>query len=246
MLADIGLNTSAITTDETRPTTTKTRIVAHSQQVVRIDHELARNVTDTVEDTLLDRVAAAIPFCRACVLSDYGKGVVTPRFAQSLITLCRDSKVPVIVDPKGVDYRKYRGAHLVKPNLLEAGKVLNRDLRDQASIDRAGRDLCEFLGEDTSVLITQGAAGMTLFEPRQIPWHTPAFAREVFDVTGAGDTVAATLALAWAAGATLPEACRLASTAAAVVVAKAGTATVSLEELQAGLQTPPETKRMAA
>jgi D-beta-D-heptose 7-phosphate kinase/D-beta-D-heptose 1-phosphate adenosyltransferase len=164
-------------------------------------------------------------------VSDYGKGVVTPRFIEKLLADCQAVGVPVVVDPKGVDYRKYRGATVVKPNQLEAGKVLHRELRDAEAIHQAGRDLLDLLGGKTVVLITQGAAGMTLFERGRPPVHVPAQAREVYDVTGAGDTVAGTLALALASGASLEVGCRLASAAAAVVVAKVGTATVSLEEL---------------
>jgi D-beta-D-heptose 7-phosphate kinase/D-beta-D-heptose 1-phosphate adenosyltransferase len=138
----------------------------------------------------------------------------------------------VVIDPKGTDYNKYRGATLVKPNQLEAGKVLNRDLRSDADVQRAGGELLNVLGPGTAVLITQGANGMTLFEAGRRPVHIPTQAREVFDVTGAGDTVAGTLALALSAGADLPTACRLASMAAAVVVGKVGTATCSLDELR--------------
>jgi D-beta-D-heptose 7-phosphate kinase/D-beta-D-heptose 1-phosphate adenosyltransferase len=150
-----------------------------------------------------------------------------------LIELARGHGVPVLIDPKGVDYTKYRGATVVKPNQLEAGKVLNRDLRTEADVDRAAADLAALLGPDTAVLITRGPHGMSLFEPGRGPIHVPAQAREVYDVTGAGDTVAATMALALAAGVGLATACRLASLAAAVVVAKVGTATCSLEELAA-------------
>ncbi len=233
LLTHAGIDVSPVVSDATRPTTTKTRIHAHSQQVVRIDHEENRAISFEVEESLLARIAELMPTVRGCVLSDYAKGVVTPRFAQSLVALCRNANVPVVVDPKGVEYAKYAGATLVKPNLLEAGKVLNRDLRDQPAVLRAGADLLEQLSGTEAVLITQGSHGMTLFERHCAAVHVPAKAREVFDVTGAGDTVAATIALALAAGAGLESACRLASAAAAVAVGKAGTATVSPAELSA-------------
>jgi rfaE bifunctional protein kinase chain/domain len=229
--------TAATVRDPSRPTTTKTRILAGSQQVVRIDTERPGPADRDVEDSLLSRAAATIAGVAACILSDYGKGVVTPRFAGELIRLCRDHNIPVIVDPKGTDYAKYRGASLVKPNQLEAGKVLNRELRDAAAVRAAGRDLLEFFGGDTAVLITQGAQGMTLFERHRPPAHVPALAREVFDVTGAGDTVAGVLALTLAAGGTLDAGCRLAAAAAAVVVAKKGTATLTLDELRTAAAT---------
>jgi len=233
LLTDAGIDISPIVSDQSRPTTTKTRIHAHSQQVVRIDHEENQAISFDVEEALLVRIAALLPTVRGCVLSDYAKGVVTPRFAQSLVSLCHAAGVPVVVDPKGVDYAKYAGATLVKPNLFEARKVLNCDLRDQSAVERAGADLLERLAETDAVLITQGSNGMTLFERGRGAVHVPAKAREVFDVTGAGDTVAATIALALAAGAGLESACRLASAAAAVAVGKAGTATVTPAELAA-------------
>ena len=236
ILSSQGVGTAAVARDPGRPTTTKTRVVAHSQQVVRIDSERPGDIPDAVAADLLGRLDAALGGVRACVLSDYGKGVVTPAVAAAVIARCRAAGVPVVVDPKGTDYRKYRGAALVKPNQLEAGAVLNRELRTDADVLRAGADLGELLGPDTAVLITRGAAGMTLFEPGRPPVGVPARAREVYDVTGAGDTVAAALAMGLAAGAGLPDACRLAGLAAAVVVGKVGTATCSLDELRAAAQ----------
>jgi D-beta-D-heptose 7-phosphate kinase/D-beta-D-heptose 1-phosphate adenosyltransferase len=246
LLTDSGIDTSAVVPDPSRPTTTKTRIHAHSQQVVRIDHEDARPIDAAVEEALLDRIAAVLPTVRGCILSDYAKGVVTPRFARSLVVLCRSARVPVVVDPKGVEYAKYDGATLVKPNQLEAGKVLNRDLRDQAMVEQAGEDLLERLAATEAILVTQGSQGMTLFERGRGALHVPAKAREVFDVTGAGDTVAATIALSLAAGAGLEGACRVASAAAAVAVGKAGTATVTPAELAAALSADAPPRRQAA
>lgn len=241
LLRDGGVEVGAVVRDRDRPTTTKTRVVAHSQQMLRVDLELPGPMAEDLEVALLARVTTVLPAVRGCVVSDYGKGVVTPRFVGELIARCRTARIPVVVDPKGADYAKYRGATLVKPNQLEAGKVLNRDLSDADAVRTAGRDLLEMLG--TSILITQGSAGMSLFEKGRSPVHIPAQAREVFDVTGAGDTVASTLALALAAGGSLESACRLASAAAAVVVGKVGTATVGLDELHATLGEP---KRQAA
>jgi D-beta-D-heptose 7-phosphate kinase/D-beta-D-heptose 1-phosphate adenosyltransferase len=244
LVARAGIDAAAVVADPSRPTTTKTRIHAHSQQVVRIDHEENRAIAADVEDALLERVDAVLPSVRGCILSDYAKGVVTPRFAQGLITRCRSAEIPVVVDPKGTEYGKYAGAALVKPNLLEAGKVLNRELRDRSAVERAGADLFNQLPGTTAVLITQGADGMTLFERGRPAVHVPALAREVFDVTGAGDTVAATITVALAAGGDLVSACRLAAVAAAVAVGKAGTATVTPAELATALTVP--ARRQAA
>jgi rfaE bifunctional protein kinase chain/domain len=236
LLSGMKANVSAVVTDPDRPTTTKTRVVAHSQQMVRIDHEKPGPISDPVAGELLAQVLAHLPGIGGCVLSDYGKGVFTPAFTRELIAACRAAGVPVVIDPKGTDYEKYRGATLVKPNQLEAGQVLNRVLRTAEEVDHAGEELQRFLGEDTAVLITRGSNGMSLFERGQPAVHIPAQAREVYDVTGAGDTVASTLALSLAVGSRLTAACKLASLAAAIVVGKVGTATCSAEELRAATQ----------
>ena len=236
LLDGLGIDTSAIAIDASRPTTTKTRVVAHSQQMVRIDHEQPGPLSEAVEAELLALLEAQLKHVRACVVSDYGKGVITPSLCERLIRLARAAGVPVVVDPKGTDYRKYRGATVVKPNQLETGKVLNRDLRTTAEVEAAGRELLAFLGERSSVLVTRGAHGMTLLEADRPTVHVPAHAREVYDVTGAGDTVAGTLALMLAVGGSLAEACRLASLAAAVVVGKVGTATCSHSELEEAIR----------
>lgn len=236
LLKDQGVETLPVVRDSNRPTTSKTRILAGTQQVVRIDHEVPGPIPDAVEAALLARIAEVLPTVRGCVVSDYGKGVVTASFVGKLIASAKAAGVPVVVDPKGVDYRKYAGATVVKPNQLEAGKVLNRELRTSEDVDRAGADLIGLLGGESSVLVTRGPHGMSVFEPGRGAVHIPAQAREVFDVTGAGDTVAATMTLALGVGADLPAACRLASLAAAIVVGKVGTATCSFEELKAAQQ----------
>lgn len=236
VLTDRGVDISCIDRDATRPTTTKTRILAHTQQVVRIDHERPGPIGADTADRLLARIRAVLPTVRGCVISDYGKGVVSRPFVEDLIALTRAAGVPTVVDPKGTDYGKYRGATLVKPNQLEAGKVLNTDLRTDADVTRAGGELIDLLSPDTAVLITRGPQGMSLFERGRLAVHVPTLAREVYDVTGAGDTVAGTLAMAMAVGTPLDAACRLASAAAAVVVGKAGTATCSPDELAAAMQ----------
>ncbi len=236
LLRAMGVEVGPVVGDAGRPTTTKTRILAGTQQVVRIDQEKPTPMSVEVEAALLAGVRAALPAARACVLSDYGKGVVTPTFAARLIAMANAAGVPTVVDPKGVDYAKYRGATVVKPNQLEAGQVLNRDLRTSADVDAAGRDLLALLGPTTAVLITRGPHGMSLFAPGGATVHVPTLAREVYDVTGAGDTVAGTMAVTLAVGGDLEAACRLATAAAAVVVGKVGTATCSRDELRAAVR----------
>lgn len=239
LLRAMGVEVGPVVGDAGRPTTTKTRILAGTQQVVRIDQEKPTPMSAEVEAALLAGVRAALPAARACVLSDYGKGVVTPTFAARLIAMANAAGVPTVVDPKGVDYAKYRGATVVKPNQLEAGKVLNRDLRTSADVDAAGRDLLTLLGPTTAILITRGPQGMSLFAPGGATVHVPTLAREVYDVTGAGDTVAGTMAVTLAVGGDLEAACQLATAAAAVVVGKVGTATCSYDELRAAVQGAP-------
>ena len=221
--------------DPARPTTTKTRVIAHGQQVVRFDHEVTTPVHGPVRDALLARAKEQLGGVRACVLSDYGKGVVTPEVAGELIAAATAMGVPVVVDPKGVDYGKYRGAAVVKPNQSEAARALNRELHDDRAVAAAAAELIGTLGGRTAVLVTRGPAGMMLFEPGRPPFHVPALAREVYDVTGAGDTVTAALALALGSGLPLTTGCQLAAAAAAVVVGKRGTAALSAGELRGQL-----------
>jgi D-beta-D-heptose 7-phosphate kinase/D-beta-D-heptose 1-phosphate adenosyltransferase len=225
-----GVDTDGLIADDERPTTAKTRVIGHSQQVVRIDHEDVSTLPLAVENALLAAAEAALQTADACVLSDYAKGIVSPRFAEQFIRLVRTAGKPVVVDPKGTNFTKYRGATVVKPNLAEAGQVLNQTIAGMEQILAAGARLVEILG-GSAVLLTRGAQGLSLFTPDAEPVHVSAEARDVYDVTGAGDTAVGTLALALAAQATLEQAARLANRAASIVVGKLGTATVSLPEL---------------
>ena len=214
-----------------RPTTTKTRIVAHSQQMVRVDSEQRHSIDGAQEAQLLAWVEERLAHVGACVLSDYNKGVISPHVAQSVIALANRAGKPTIVDPKGTDYAKYRGATLVKPNLHETERALNRDIRGDDALALAARDLREVL-EGSALLITRGAEGMSLFTHADTAAHIPQKSRDVYDVTGAGDTVVSTLALALACGSGLEQAARLANLAGGIVVGKLGTASVTGEELR--------------
>lgn len=236
-LSAISVNFSPMVRSDSRLTTHKTRIVAHNQQVARIDQESKTTLTNEIAERLLNVVNREVKFAQSVIVSDYGKGIVTSRLMSDFLKSAKVTKVPVIVDPKGTDYIKYRGATLVKPNQSEAGKVLNRELVTNEDVDRAGKDLLDLLGGDTAILITRGPQGMSLFERGKPPFSIPTHAREVYDVTGAGDTVAGTLALSIAAGIPLQRACEYASRAAAVVVQKVGTATLTREELAAAIST---------
>jgi D-beta-D-heptose 7-phosphate kinase/D-beta-D-heptose 1-phosphate adenosyltransferase len=172
------------------------------------------------------------------VVSDYGKGVVTPDLLQDLAALRRRHGFAYVIDPKRPNFAHYRGASLMKPNLGEASVASGIDIADRASLDQAGAELLRRWEAD-AILISRGEAGMTLFKPRTRAHHFPTFAQEVYDVTGAGDTVLATCALALAAGGSFEEAARLSNHAAGVAVGKVGTATVSARELVRALRILP-------
>jgi D-beta-D-heptose 7-phosphate kinase/D-beta-D-heptose 1-phosphate adenosyltransferase len=233
LLAARGVDATGLVTEAGRPTTTKTRVVAHSQQVVRVDRERSDGVAPVSEAALLRWVSAHLPGAGGCIISDYAKGVVTASLAQGVIAAARAAGVPVVVDPKGTSYARYRGAAVVTPNLHEAELASGRTARSDAELAEVAAQLSAEL-DGAALLVTRGAAGMSLFVPGSEPAHVRAAAHQVFDVTGAGDTAITFLALALAAGAPLAAAMRLANRAAGVVVGKVGTATVTLDELRAG------------
>lgn len=230
-LVQIGI-TDALVADESRPTSKKTRLVAQQQQIVRIDHEKRGAVDGEVAARLRDAIAAVVPTVQAVVLSDYAKGVVTHAIAQHTIRAARAAGVPVIVDPKQRTFEAYAGATVITPNLHELETAAPP--HPQFDVERAATSLLPLIG-GCAILATRSADGMTLFRTGHAPFHVPAMAHEVFDVTGAGDTVVATVALALAAGIPMEAAVELASVAAAISVSKRGTSTVSPAELAAAL-----------
>lgn len=215
-----------------RPTTTKTRILAHSQQMLRADREERHHISAEAETSILNYVQQHLDSLHACVLSDYAKGVVTDHLLRSLISTCKEANIPVIVDPKGLHYSRYRGATVVTPNTAEAHLAADNSDGDM-TIEEVADRLQSEIG-DTALLITRGSQGMSLFTPGVPPVHIPAQARNIYDVTGAGDTVVAVLSLLLATGMELAVAAHLANYAAGIVVGKVGTACVSLEELATG------------
>jgi len=229
-LLERGVSPSGLVIDTGRPTTTKTRIVAHNQQIARIDCESRAPLPCSVEDALLGWAAGAIGAADACVLSDYAKGVVSNRLAAAVIDMAALAGKPVVVDPKGRDLRKYRGATVVTPNVAEAEQAANRDINHHHDVEAVGSELQSILG-GSAVLITRGAEGMSLFCDTRASLHIPAVARAVYDVTGAGDTVVGVLALALGAGASFELAARLANLAAGIAVGKLGAAAVTPAEL---------------
>ena len=231
-LAAAGVESRLVDLGRDRPTTVKTRIVAHGQQVVRADHEDPADAPARAEAALLESLRRELPSCGALVVSDYEKGVVTASLLRRVLPLARRRRVPVLVDPKVRHFRLYRGATVVTPNQLETEQATGLRLDGPAGLRAAGRRVLSLLG-CRAVLVTRGEHGVSLFVRGRPPLHVPTAAREVFDVTGAGDSVIATMALALAAGATLPEAAVLANCAAGVVVGKVGTAQATPEEVLA-------------
>jgi len=215
--------------DAQRPTTIKTRIIARHQMVVRADREHRAHVNGSVEARIIEAVKDAIANADALVVSDYDKGVVTPRILKETLALAYE-RIPVLVDPKIRNFDSYRPATLVTPNHHEALRLTNSEQDTDEGLQIAAREIRTRLSCD-AVLITRGERGMMLVEGDHEPVSVETAAQEVFDVTGAGDTVIATLATAMAAGASMKEAAVLANHAAGIVVGKIGTATASAEEL---------------
>jgi D-beta-D-heptose 7-phosphate kinase/D-beta-D-heptose 1-phosphate adenosyltransferase len=215
---------------ETKPTITKLRVISRHQQLLRLDFEEAFNAEDC--DQLPAKVSGLLANVGALVLSDYAKGALLD--PQPFIAAARAASVPVLVDPKGTDFERYRGATLLTPNLSEFEMVVGHCANEQALVDK-GIALMESLDID-ALLITRSEHGMTLLRRDNRELHLPARAREVFDVTGAGDTVISVLAAALAAGEPMPEAVAMANIAAGIVVGKLGTATVSMPELRRAIQ----------
>ncbi len=209
-----------------KPTITKLRVVSRQQQLLRLDFEKRFEPGDVTEFS--DKLAGLLPHMGALVLSDYAKGSLSN--PQPLIKRAREAGIPILVDPKGSDFKRYRGATLVTPNLHEFEEVVGPCATEHELVTK-GLRLLESL-EIEALLVTRGEHGMTLLQPGCPELHLPAHAREVYDVTGAGDTVIATLAAALVAGEKLPEAVTLANISAGIVVGKLGTATVSAPELR--------------
>lgn len=231
-----GIMTNGIVVEAGRPTTLKTRIVAHSQQVVRFDRESRTPVKQESTEKMLAFIDALKGRLGAVVVSDYNKGVVTSRLLEGIKNILRGTDVVTCVDPKRYDFSLYRGVDVITPNHHEAGRAVGYDIVDRRSLVKAGEELLRTY-EFRALLITRGEEGMSLFESGERISHTEfaADAREVFDVTGAGDTAIGVFALAVASGATYREAAFLANRAAGIAVGKVGTATVSIRELKRSL-----------
>ncbi|HIG12535.1 MAG TPA: D-glycero-beta-D-manno-heptose-7-phosphate kinase [Planctomycetes bacterium] len=235
LLEEEGITSSGLVVEAERPTSLKTRMVSGVQQMLRVDWEDSRELSGGAHAALLDGLAAEVERAGAVVISDYGKGVISSELLAAVIAAGRAARVPVLVDPKGSDYTPYRGATLITPNRKEAERALGRQLKSMEAVAEGARELLEQLELDAT-LITLGSGGIYFRSKDGTDGHEPTVARAVFDVTGAGDTVVAHLALYLAADLDLAVAVALANQAAGVVVARLGTNAVDREELRARLR----------
>lgn len=242
LLDEQGADTQGVMEDR-RPTTIKTRIIAHNQQVVRFDREDRRRLEGQGLDRFLAYVKSAIKEHDAVIVSDYKKGIVSAALVKALVRYAKQNGVFIAVDPKVGHFHFYKQVSLITPNLMEAAQGSGIEIRDEASLLKAGKTLLNRLS-CRSVLITRGEEGMSLFERqdgREIKTtHIPTAAKRVYDVTGAGDTVIATFTLAHSAGVSLTEAAVIANHAAGIVVGEVGTAVATPEALLKALKNAPE------
>ena len=227
------ISSEGIVRDKGRSTTIKTRIIAHNQQVCRTDREDKTPLSQGTVDQMRSTFQTLLEQVQGMILSDYAKGVLSAALVVDLIQEARQAKKFLAVDPKSDDFSVYRGASIVTPNKKEAVRASGVEIVDEASFIQAGEKLLEVIASDY-LLITRGEEGMTLFEGKEHS-HIPTVAREVFDVSGAGDTVIASLTLAVAAGASIRDAAILANHAAGVAVGKLGTAAATGEEILASI-----------
>lgn len=231
VLAEKNISANFLIKLARRRTTVKTRIVAHSQQIVRVDQESKANLDAAEEKAVWKTICELLEKAQIVIVSDYGKGFLTEKILSRLITAANAMDLLVIVDPKGKNYQKYRGATMLTPNRYEVGEVLRLEDYEQITIEAAGKKMIKDF-DLSGMLITQGEAGMTLFADQDQTEHLSVTARKVYDVTGAGDTVIACLASAVGAGANFLEAAKFANIAAGLVVEQVGTTAITLEMLE--------------
>ena len=235
ILRDAGIQPESIIMDNNRPTTCKVRIVAHGQQVMRADHEVTAPISDKIANRALNIISRIIHSIDGIAVSDYNKGVVTPHFMSGLITLAKEHGKIIAVDMKPVNASLFKGVTIVTPNRMEASKIAGITISDTHSLELAGNTLRKELGVE-SVLITLGEEGMALFTHRGVMRLLPAVATQVYDVTGAGDTVLSAITLGLGSGHDIEKVVELANYAAGVVVRKRGTTTASAGEIIAFME----------
>lgn len=225
-----GIHTAGVILDRSRPTILKTRVVAQHQQVVRIDKEKVERLGEDVASDMCEYVANVIDDIDAVIIEDYGKGVITPSILARIVPLAKRRGKIISVDPKEEHFNYYRGISVITPNNHEASRAVGFDIKDEATLKKAGEKLLAKLNCKIA-LITLGENGMAVFQKGKPMKHIPTVAQEVFDVSGAGDTAIASYTLSLASGADPVEAAHIANCAAGIVVGKVGIAVVSPDEL---------------
>lgn len=233
MLEERGIQSRGVFWGSARPTTVKTRVIAHNQQVVRFDRENKDKVDGKVLKGLLEYIRSAIPNHDAVIISDYKKGVVSSKLVREVLKHSKPENIFVSVDPKIGHFHYYKNVSLITPNVMEASIASGLEIKDEKSLVNAGRALCKKISCD-AILITRGEYGMSLFEKDKVV-HIPTVAKNVYDVTGAGDTVIATFTIAYAAGASMKEAAVISNHAAGIVVGEIGTAVAKIDQLRKSL-----------
>lgn len=239
MFRGLGVETGGVVQEAGRPTTRKTRIIANNQHVLRIDRETRAPLSNTAFDAVFEFIAGEMPHVDVVLISDYGKGLITGPLLSKLVDIAKTHTKISIADPKGLDFSKYAGVSLLTPNKKEASLASGVEIMDESTLFECGDRLLKSL-DIGKLLITCGKEGMVLFDRGKAPYKISAETRQVYDVSGAGDTVLAVCGLALAAGASFEESAALANTAAGIVVGKVGTATVSKGELIAALRPFPD------
>jgi D-beta-D-heptose 7-phosphate kinase / D-beta-D-heptose 1-phosphate adenosyltransferase len=230
----LGVDTSLIIQEPDRATTQKTRIIAANQHVLRIDRETKQDISGPTLEKIIRLIEDKMPDIDVVLISDYGKGLITKNLLSKVIASAKKHEKMIIVDPKGLDFSKYSGVSLLTPNKKEAALASGVEIDDDSSLEKAANKILENISLD-NLLITCGKDGMVLFGKNKTPFRVRAKSRQVFDVSGAGDTVLAVFGLAVASGASIHNSVALANTAAGIVVGKVGTATVSKQELASAL-----------
>ncbi len=232
---EIGVETFWLKQDESRPTTVKTRVVARNQQIVRIDQEQVGDISPEMTNAVISEIRTVLRQVKAVVVSDYGKGFLTNPLIGAVLEGAQAVSVPVLVDPKGMDYSRYKGASYLTPNVREASAAAGLEIRDRESLIEAGTRLLSITAAQ-GIVLTRGREGITLIRRNRPPDDFPVKPVEIIDVTGAGDTVIATLGMALGNGMSIENAVRMANFAAGIVVSRFGAAAVTLKEMLAAVK----------
>ena len=234
ILEEMNVDYKGVVIKENRPTAIKTRVLAQHQQIVRFDREKVMPVMQSTIDKIKAYIMKNISSMDAVIISDYGKGVITAQLLNEILPDISKKNIPIAVDPKPLNFPYYQGVTVITPNHHEAGEAADMETETSEDLKKVADKLLK-KNKSQSILITRGENGMSLFEANEDETHIPTVARDVYDVTGAGDTVVATMALSLASGATLKESAILANHAAGIVVGKLGTATTTVDEIKAAI-----------